>query len=484
LNGSPQALCFTVKDLDSENRSARLDAHYFDPSYFEMIDNLELTGKKNGMLFLKLGRLLKQSKTNLTGGATPRGAVYLNEGIRFVRSHNVKENRIDFGKAVFIEPRIHEGQLRRSKLKPRDVLLTITGTWGPTGNYGVAAVVPDTVGEANINQHSVKIELDETIIDPYYFAQFINSELGRTQIFRAVTGSTRSALSYPTIKALMILVPKDISFQKEIASKVNRIYMSAYETLEQRKKLLMSIDKIIINNMGIKLPNEYAKTIFIADINNSKRLDVLSNSPYLIELRECVKKMPHDKLEKIVTFPKSEAPPFEDYYRLVDLRNVEEKTGRIKIKEVDHLGSSKIMLRKNNICINCLNPEKAKTIFVNDELDGCAASNEFTPIEILDDSVEQEYLVAVLRSKVVIDQWKYQITGSTPSRERISENELRQTLIPKPDRKTQKIIGQNVMDIIQRLIRLEQEYHRELENAKQLFLQETTHGVYSHRDSS
>ena len=454
-----------MKDLNVENRSSRLDAHYYDTRYFDMINKISEMGKQGGMPLLKLDNLLKPTKTNLTGGATPRGAVYLTEGIRFVRVQNVKENKIEFGKAVFIERRVHEGQLRRSKLKPKDVLLTITGS------YGIAAVVPDDAGEANINQHNVKMEINDTLVDQYYLSHFINSKLCRTQMDRSATGSTRLALSYPAIRSLLVLFPADISMQKEIARQISEMYRSAYAKLDEKNRLLNMLDEIVIQKTGIILPNEYSKTCFYTDIQNTKRLDALSKSPYLHDLRECIKKTPYDTLENLVTFPKSSSPDFSDYYRLVDLRKVEEKTGRVKITEVDNLGSNKIVLRKGTICINCLNPEKAKTIFVNEELDGCAASTEFTPIEILQDSVETNYLIAVLRSKVVVDQWKYQITGSTPSRERIGETELRMTLIPKPDRDIQKEIGRNVMDAISKITGLEHASQREIEDAKRLFLE-------------
>lgn len=472
MSNLSQTFCYTVKDLKVDNRSDRFDAHFYDPRYFELIRKLSEIGKKKGMAISKLEKiLLEPSKTHLTGGATPRGAAYLTEGIRFVRVQNVKENKIDFENAVFIEPRIHEGQLRRSKLKPRDVVLTITGTWGLTGKYGIAAVVPDNVGKANINQHSVKIELDETTIDANYFSHFINSQLGRTQIYRAVTGSTRSALSYPTIKSLLILFPINISIQKEIVLKVNKIYDSAYEKLDERKKLLNTLDNIIIDKIGIKLPNEYSKTCFTADIGNSKRLDALSKSPYLYDLRECIKKIPHETLENLVTFPKPDSPFFNNYYRLVDLRNVEERTGRVKVIEVDNLGSDKILLHKGIIYINCLSPEKPKTILADEELDSCVASTEFTPIEILPNIIEPDYLLAVLRSKIIIDQWKYQITGSTPSRERLGENELRATLIPKPNESIRKEIGLSIKEVLHRISVLEQAFNNEIEYAKKVFLE-------------
>jgi len=465
LSNNIDSLCYVVKDLNLENRSGRIDAHFFDPRYFEMVNNLVNMGRKTGLKLWKLNGLLMPSKTNLTGGATPKGAVYLEEGIRFIRVQNVKESKIKIENAVFIERRIHDRQLRRSKLKPNDIVMTITGS------YGIASVVPEDIGEANINQHIVKIESNNELVDVHYLSHFLNSQLCKTQIDRVATGSTRLALSYPAIKSLLILLPENIELQKEIAKQIDEIYQKAYDKLKERDKLLSTVDDVIIKKLDIKLPNEYSKTCFIEDVNGINRFDALSKSPYLHALRESIKKIPHEKLVELVVFKEKEAPAFNDYYRLVDLRNIEEKIGRVKVIEVDSLGSGKIKLHKGDICINCLNPEKAKTIYITQELDGCVGSTEFTPIEPLLDKINPAYLVVILRSKIVVDQWKYQITGSTPSRERIGDEELRETLIPKPEKDIQKEIAESVLGIIDKVAYLEQESKREIEHAKHKFLE-------------
>jgi len=94
------------------------------------------------------------------------------------------------------------------------VLLTITGV-----TYGIAAVVPDGFGEANINQHCVKLEVNERIL-PEYLSVFLNSDLCRPQLDRAVTGSSRPALDYPSIKALRILYPPRKADQKKLTEAV------------------------------------------------------------------------------------------------------------------------------------------------------------------------------------------------------------------------------------------------------------------------
>jgi type I restriction enzyme, S subunit len=105
--------------------------------------------------------------------------------------------------------------LKRSQLAPGDVVLTITGT------YGVAAVVPEDLGNANINQHSVKIDLGDKVL-PEYLSVFLNSRLCRPQFDRAVTGSSRFALDYTAIRKLRILYPPQHAEQRRLAKNVSR----------------------------------------------------------------------------------------------------------------------------------------------------------------------------------------------------------------------------------------------------------------------
>jgi len=201
---------FLVQDISLNNPTMRLDAHYFDPHYFDTMATLTDFSFKRGWSIKPLKSLLRKSKTSLAGGATPRGAVYPDEGPKFVRVQNVKPMRLEWSleSDPCIGLRTH-AMLRRSQLQESDVVLTITGT------YGVAAVVPKGFPPANINQHSVKIEVTEEIM-PEYLCLFLNSDLCRPQFDRAVTGSSRLALDYQAIKALKILYPPNKEEQKRL----------------------------------------------------------------------------------------------------------------------------------------------------------------------------------------------------------------------------------------------------------------------------
>lgn len=231
---------FLVSNLAENNSTLRLDAHYFNPQYFEKMDMIDMLAKERGWRITNLGNLLRDSKTALAGGATPRGALYPDDGPKFVRVQNVKPMRLEWNADVdpCIGTSTHE-KLRRSQLREADVVLTITGT------YGVAGVVPKGFAPANINQHSVKIEVNEEI-DPSYLCLFLNSELCRAQFDRAVTGSSRLALDYPAIRALRILYPTDKNVQREFVKDAARRLTKSTELRREADAVSASLANILM----------------------------------------------------------------------------------------------------------------------------------------------------------------------------------------------------------------------------------------------
>ena len=225
----PSDSTFLVSDLISDNPTLRLDAHYFSPRYFDSMKSLDEVAVRRAWRIKPLEKLLNDSRAALTGGATPRGAEYPDDGPKFVRVQNVKPMRLEWNSEddPCISSRAH-AKLLRSQLRESDVVFTITGS------YGVAAVVQKGFPPANINQHSVKIEVNDEIM-PEYLSLFLNSALCRPQLDRAVTGSSRPALDYKAIKNLRILYPPDKKTQKTLVD-------DAFEKLEKAASLRCEAD--------------------------------------------------------------------------------------------------------------------------------------------------------------------------------------------------------------------------------------------------
>lgn len=152
------------------------------------------------------------------GGATPlRGdtELYADDGVKFLRILNVKPNDIDLTDVKYIRDSVHDGELSRSQLAADDVLMTITG------RVGTAAVVPQSILPANINQHIVRLRVISNECLPYYLAAYLNTSVGLAVSNRNVTGGTRIALDYQAIRSLPVPIPpKEI--QQTIIEAINQ----------------------------------------------------------------------------------------------------------------------------------------------------------------------------------------------------------------------------------------------------------------------
>jgi type I restriction enzyme M protein len=107
---------FLVADLEVGNPTLRLDARYFNPRYFATMDILETIATERSWKVVPLRSLLKESKESMTGGATPLGASYPDEGPKFIRVQNVRPNLLSWNpeEDPCIDTHTHKTLLKRS----------------------------------------------------------------------------------------------------------------------------------------------------------------------------------------------------------------------------------------------------------------------------------------------------------------------------------------------------------------------------------
>ena len=196
--------------------AGRLDSNYWGTEYTTLVSYLKTRPHS------LLGDL-----ADFANGATPRGANYLAEGIPFLRIQNVGKNRLELGDVVYIDGATHNELLKRSQLRPRDVLITITG------RIGTSAVVPDDMLVGNINQHIVRMRLRGKETNSYYLAAFLNSKAGRLQTEREAYGTTREALPYYCLERVIVPEASE-ALQASIEAKIRE----AEETSNEAKRLL------------------------------------------------------------------------------------------------------------------------------------------------------------------------------------------------------------------------------------------------------
>lgn len=190
--------------------NGRVDALYYAPRFIKLTKALAASPFTN----VPLGEITPE----IAGGATPtRGNIelYADGGVKFLRILNVIPFEINLEDVKYVQDAVHEGELGRSQLAANDVLMTITG------RVGTAAVVSEEILPANINQHIVRLRIKRNDCLPDYLAAYLNSSIGIALSNRGVTGGTRIALDYETIRNLQIPLPPML-IQQSIAAEITR----------------------------------------------------------------------------------------------------------------------------------------------------------------------------------------------------------------------------------------------------------------------
>lgn len=155
--------------------------------------------------------ILGQHVDVITKGTTPTsvGFQFTESGVPFVRvqdlvTGSVAVNRIE----LFISEATNEA-LRRSILKPNDVLISIAGT------IGRIALVPEDAPTLNCNQAVALVRTDEDL-EPAYLAAWLNTAHAQDQMLGSRVTGTISNLSLANIRSLRLPIPT-IDLQRRFA---------------------------------------------------------------------------------------------------------------------------------------------------------------------------------------------------------------------------------------------------------------------------
>lgn len=139
--------------------------------------------------------------SKIGSGSTPTGGanVYVNEGVKFLRSQNVYNEGFKLDDVAYITPETHN-QMSGTKVLEGDILFNITG-----GSIGRCCLVDANLGEANVNQH-VSIVRPSSIYGKYLM-YYLQSEAGQMQVNILQTGGNREGLSASAFSEFHICVP-------------------------------------------------------------------------------------------------------------------------------------------------------------------------------------------------------------------------------------------------------------------------------------
>lgn len=230
----------------------------------------------------------------ISSGATPKGgqATYLTEGVPFIRSMNVHNNKLDLSGLVYIDKLTHE-RMDRSQITENDVLLNITGA-----SIGRSAYIPSEFGYANVNQHVCIIRTFTNDINYKYLSKFLNSPGAQGRIQNINSGATREALTFEQIR----------NFPFPLCSVDEQDYIVSI--LESQYSFLDSLELIILESLQKSevlkqtiLKKAFEGRLVSQDINDEPISNILEQiriekEKYLAELKEQKKGIPK-KIKKM-----------------------------------------------------------------------------------------------------------------------------------------------------------------------------------------
>lgn len=363
---------------------------------------------------------------------------FVNEGIPFLMTQNVRDNFIDWNDVRYIDMQSH-CLLHKSHCSMNQVLITMAG------EYLGRAAVYDKESVCSSNQAIAKLTLKEDY-SPYYVSTFINCRYGQDQInrFKTITGQ-------PNINMGLIKYLKIPKMSDDFCKKIESVVLIAQEKISSAIEKYREAETVIFKELGVNDWQPANETISVRALKDTMKTFRIDAEYYQPKYDELLKKLNEHKcrpLGEITTFIKSIEPGSDAY----------QESGipfyRVSNISKEGIWDTDIYLDEEKYYIDELAPKKDTILFSKDGSIGIAykveedmkaiTSGALLHLKVVDESVFPDYLTLVLNSKVVKLQAERDAGGSII--QHWKPDEIKQVIIPILDRNIQERIVELVLE--------------------------------------
>ena len=387
---------------------------------------------------------------------------FVDSGIPFLMTQNVRHNYIDWNIERFVDKESHE-LLSKSHCKKGQVLVTMAG------EYLGRVAVYDRDEICSSNQAIAKVTLKKNL-NPYIVSTFLNSIHGQNQInrFKTITGQPNINMSL--IKSLKVPAFSE-SFQIQIEKLIKESETNRNNTsLKYQQAETILLETIGLNNFEPSTDGVNVKS-FKDSFLGTGRLDAEYYQKKYEEVVSHIKAQTYDSLSNLVTIKKSIEPGSDAYS--------DEGLPFMRVSDFNKLGLSEpdkklcsAFCSDNAALIKKLKPKKETILFSKDGSVGTAymlrkdedliTSGAILHLTVKDKSqILPEYLTLTLNSKLVQMQAERDAGGSIILHWRIGE--IENVVVPIIDYAKQEKIAA----LVEESFRLKKQSEQLLETAKQ-----------------
>lgn len=439
----------TIKELDDNNPTGRLDSEFFKKEYLSLYKKL----------FANPCDKLISLSAWITQGPNP---VFSDNKIPCLTGRNINKGRVNYNDADYVSENEYQN-FKRFQLKKGDTLITLKGK-GSIGKIGYVtderkAIFSRDIGVVRPNK-----------INSAYVNAFILSRFGNKMIERGETGGTgQSTLTASYLKNIDI--PR-INIENEIGE----LIVTSENILSKSKSKYLQAENILLETIGLKGFKPSEESTNIKSLRNSflttGRFDAEYYQKKYEEIVNHIVKQKHDILINIVNISKSIEPGSVHYsedeglsfYRVADYTKfgLSEPDKKLTISFVHNnkVQIEKLKARKGTILFS-KDGSVGTAYLLRNDLEGIT-SGAILHLKVKNEKeIIPEYLTLVLNSKLVQMQAERDAGGSIILHWR--KEEIEKVVVPIIDYEKQ----QQIAELVEESFRLKAESESFLEVAKQ-----------------
>lgn len=408
---------------------ARLDPEFFQNKY---VIKYELVLSKNHKILDDFAFVTDGEHGNAQTFPVGYSKYY---GARNVLNGILNDNGVEF------ITKEHHLKLRKTELKPRDLLISCVGA-----NIGFAAIVPDNVGVGNIVRNVALIRSKTDILNEYLHAYFL-SNYGKQLYIRMNTGNAQPLVSLDYINTIPVFIPSN-NFQLKIKALIE----TALSSKNKSKDKYNQAEDILLRTLGLKdfQPSQEPVNIknFTESFGSSGRLDA---EYYQIK---------YEGFYSLITSYENGYEPFSAVCKLKDKNFTPEDKTEYKYIELSNIGKSgeitdctiavgeelptraRRIVATNDVVVSSIEGSLESCALVTPEYNNALCSTGFYVVN--SNKLNPETLLVLFKSEPIQALLKKGCSGTILTA--ISKTELDQIPIPLIDSETQNKIKVQMND--------------------------------------